>query len=308
MKLLHFFLGKLVEDLAAHAGVINQAQGGEANVLHAVFAVHHGRNSKCSTCAVINALADVANAHGNGVEGSALVFDDQTAGLLDELFNFLVVLIPVDAILVGGAVLLAVYVVIGDMYQRPGNEAAVAMLAVNVGMDVLGTDVEALCQLRLQTAGVQNGAGADDLMLRQTGNLGKYIGENIHGVGYDDINCGGGVLDGVLSHILDDVDVGLRQIQTGHAGLSGHATGDDDDVRTHDGRIIATTDDGGGVEGSALIDIQCFAEGFLLVYIHQNDLRGNTLDHKVVCYGSANITSANNTDLTHMITFFLPVS
>ena len=48
----------------------------------------------------------------------------------------------------------------------PGHEGRIAVLAVDMGMDILGADVEALCQLRLKAAGIQNGTGTDDLILR----------------------------------------------------------------------------------------------------------------------------------------------
>ena len=56
--------------------------------------MHHGRHGQCGAGTGIDALAEMADRHSNGVESSALVFDDLCAGLLDELLNFFVVLVP----------------------------------------------------------------------------------------------------------------------------------------------------------------------------------------------------------------------
>ena len=189
--------------------------------------------------------------------------------------------------------------VVGNVGQGPGNELAVAVFAVNMGMDILGADVEALCQLRLETAGIQNGTGADDLILRQAGDLVEHISQNVHGVTDDDILGLGGNRHDALGHILDDVYIGLCQVQAGHAGLSGNTAGDNHNVGAHCILIVTGADNRRRMEGSALVNIQCFAFRLLLVDIYQQDLRGNALNHQIVCNRCANAACTNNRNLTH---------
>ena len=189
--------------------------------------------------------------------------------------------------------------VVGNVGQGPGNELAVAVFAVNMGMDILGADMEALCQLRLETAGIQNGTGADDLILGQAGDLMEHISQNIHRVTDDDILGIGSHRNDALGHILDDVYIGLCQVQAGHAGLSGNTAGDNHNVGAHCILIVTGADNRGRMEGSALVNIQCFAFRLLLVDIYQQDLRGNALNHQIVCNRCANAACTNNRNLTH---------
>ena len=173
------------------------------------------------------------------------------------------------------------------------------MLAVNAGMDILGADAEALSQFRLQTAGIQNGTGADDLALGQAGNLGKHIGQNINRIGNDDVVRIGSMGHNIGRHLLQDINVGLCQIQAGHAGLSGHTTGDDDDIRAICILISAGTHDGRRMERSALVNIHSLALCLLCVHVHQQDLGSNALDHQVIGNGSADTAGTDDGNFAH---------
>lgn len=61
---------------------------------------------------------------------------------------------------------------------------------------------------------VQVGAGANDTALGQTGQLPGDIGEDIHGVGHNQQDRVGAVLDQLRNDSLQDVGVALHQIQT----------------------------------------------------------------------------------------------
>ena len=221
----------------------------------------------------------MANRHGNGEEGSTLVFDDLGTGFLNEFLDLFVVTIPLDAVLIGGTVTVGIYMVVCDVGQRPGNELTVAVFAVDMGMDILGADMEALCQRGLQTAGVQNGAGADDLILGNAGDLVEHIGQNINRIGNDDINGIGSIFGDILSNTLQNADIGLCQIQTSHTGFSGNSAGDHNDVGVCGILIITGANDCGGAERGTLIYIKCFTDSLLLVDIHKNDFRGHALNH-----------------------------
>ena len=189
--------------------------------------------------------------------------------------------------------------VVGDVDEAPGHEGGVAVLAVDVRVDILRADAEALGQRRLQTAGVQDRAGADDMALGNAGDLVEHVGQHVDRVGDDDIDRvrrGGGDLRG---DVLEDVDVGLRQLQPALPGLAGKTRGDDDDVGARRGVIVAGTDDRRGTERRALINVHRLAERLLLVDVDQDDLGRGTLDHQVVCDRGADAACADNSDLTH---------
>lgn len=100
-ELVDLAVGQLVEDLAAHALIVDQRERGQADIGHAVFAVHHGRDGHSRSGRALHTLAQVADRHGDGIERCALVLDDLRAGGLDELLDLLVILVPLDAVTVG---------------------------------------------------------------------------------------------------------------------------------------------------------------------------------------------------------------
>ena len=56
-----------------------------------------------------------------------------------------------------------------------------------------------------------------------------------YGVGDDEDVGVGGVLGGGLGEVADDGGVGVEQVVTGHAGLAGDTSGDDDDLGVLEG-------------------------------------------------------------------------
>ena len=196
-------------------------------------------------------------------------------------------------------VAIAVDVVVCDVDEGPGHEGRIAVLAVDVRVDVLRADVEPAGQRGLQAAGVENGAGADDMIFGHAGDLMEHIGQHVDRVGHDDIERVRRDRDDLGRDVLHDIDVDLRQLQTGLTGLARHAGRDDDDVGIGGSGIVAGTDDGRRAVRHALIDVQRLAERLRPVDVDQNDLRCDPLDHQVIRDGCPHIASADNSDLTH---------
>ena len=171
------------------------------------------------------------------------------------------------------------------------------MLAKYVGMDVLLGDVVVFGQARAQAGGVQDGARADDLLLGQAGDLGKYVGEDVHGVGHDDVDGVGGVFYDLGGDGLGDVDVGLRQVKTGLAGLSGHAGGQDHDVGILGILIAARVDGDGRTESHALTDVQGLAHCLALVDVDHDHLGRDVIDRHGVGDGGANGAGPDDSNL-----------
>jgi hypothetical protein len=61
------------------------------------------------------------------------------------------------------------------------------------------------------------------------------LGCATYGVGDDEDVGLGGVLSSGLGEVADDGGVGVEQVVTGHAGLAGNTSGDDDDLSTLEG-------------------------------------------------------------------------
>ena len=141
------------------------------------------------------------------------------------------------------------------------------MLAEDIRMNVLLINVVVLCQARTQTSRIQDRTRTDNLLFPEAGGLAELIGQDIDGIAYDDVNR----IRRVLYYLGDDafgnVDVGLRQIQAGLAGLSCHAGGQDDNVGILCVRIASRVNRCRGAERRSLPDIQRLSQRLFRVDI-----------------------------------------
>ena len=81
-----------------------------------------------------------------------------------------------------------------------------------------------------QPGGIQQGAGADDAFFRDVGDLAEHIGQDIHGVGHDDVSGIGADGRDLGGNVFEDIHIGVDQVNAGLAGLAAHTGGDDDEV------------------------------------------------------------------------------
>ena len=117
------------------------------------------------------------------------------------------------------------------------------MLAGDVGVHVLDVDAGLLGNQEAQASGVQVGAGTEDLVLGQTGELLSHVGSDVDRVGDEHV-------DGVRSHLdqvrhdgLEDVDGSANELKTRLTRLLTRTSGDDDHVGVAaDLRIVGTVD------------------------------------------------------------------
>ena len=176
-----------------------------------------------------------------------------------------------------------------------------AVLAEDVGVHVLLVDVVVLRDAGAQARGVQDRARADDLLLRQAGDLGEDIRQDVDRVGHDDVDRVGRVLDDLRDDGLGDVDIDLRQLQAGLSGLARDAGGQDDDVGILRVLVSARVDRDGGTEGNALADVQRLAHGLRFIDVDHDDLRGDAVDrHGVGDGGTYAACSDDRNFLTHV--------
>ena len=248
----------------------------------------------------------MAHGEGHGIEGGTLGLDDHRAGLPHPLHKRLVIAVEADVLRVGGVGGVAAHMVVGNGGQGPGHEGGISVLAVNVGMDVLGADVELPGQLRLQPGRIQHRAGADDPLRGNAGDLVEHIGHHVHRVGDHDVNGLRGVFYNVGGDLLEDVHIGLGQLQPGLPGLPGHAGGDDDNGGTHRILIPPRTDHRRGCKAGALVNIHGLSEGLLLVDVDKQNFRGNIHGHQVIGNGRPHAARSDDGDFcTHGSTPFM---
>ena len=147
------------------------------------------------------------------------------------------------------------------------------MFAGDVGVHVLDVDAGLLRDQEAQTGGVEVGAGAEDLVGRQAGDLLGHVGGDVDRVGDEHV-------DGVRSDLhearndgLEDVDGGTDQLEAGLARLLARACGDDDHVGvTADLRIVGAIDGHGRIEAGAVLHVEHFGLDAFLGDVFEHDL------------------------------------
>ena len=76
------------------------------------------------------------------------------------------------------------------------------MLTKYISVDVLLCNIKMLCQSTAKSCCIQDRTRTDDLTLRQSGDLRKYISHNIHRITYDHIQCIRCLFDNLRSDAL----------------------------------------------------------------------------------------------------------
>ena len=179
------------------------------------------------------------------------------------------------------------------------------MLAQHEGMNVLLVHVQLLSQRGAQAGGIQLRARADNAALRDAGNLGEHIGQNVDGVADDDIDRIGSVLGDLLRDALQNVDVGLRQLKPGLAGAAGNAGGDDHDVGIGRVRIIAGVDINRLANRRRLINIHGLAQRLFLGDIDEQNLGRQALNSQRKADRRAYVAGADDSNLLAHVNPFL---
>ena len=223
-----------------------------------------------------------------------LLLDDGVGGVLDVLGNALL-----------GSLMLQVAVKLAEGVQRhagnlsagPGDKLGVAVLAHDIGLNVARVNLDMSAEHLLQTAGVEHGAGADDMALGQTGHLDGGVGQNVDRVGDDEQNAVEARLLNLGNNGLKDADVLVDQVQAGLTGLLSSASGDDDHGGVGDIRIIAGVDLHRLGKRHAVRNIQGLALGAVLVHVDENHLGEQTTLHQRERRRRTDETAADNSDL-----------
>ena len=115
----------------------------------------------------------------------------------------------------------------------------------------------------MKAGGVENAGHADDSLAGEAGFFEGGLGHGVKGVGDDDENGVGRGGDGFTDDVGHDVEVGVEEVVTAHAGLAGDACGDDDDVGVRGVGVVVGADDGDVAlfDGHGLKEVEGFALG-----------------------------------------------
>ena len=127
----------------------------------------------------------------------------------------------------------------------------------------------------------------------------EHISQYIHRVGNDHIDGLRRILHYILGNILQNVDIGLSQIQTGHTGLSCYTAGNDNDIGIYSIVIVTGTDNRRRMERSALVNIQRLTDRLFGIDIDQHDFGGDTLHHQIIGYGCAYAACSDYANFAH---------
>lgn len=104
------------------------------------------------------------------------------------------------------------------------------MLAEHIRVDVLLIDRIVLRQSGPQPYRIQNRSGADNLIFRKSGNLVKYICENIHRIAYDNISGIRRIFGNLRNDAFGNIDICLRQVQSRLTRLAWNSGGNNDNI------------------------------------------------------------------------------
>lgn len=175
-----------------------------------------------------------------------------------------------------------------------------SMLAQHVRINRACSDLSFARQRATQTCRVQKSAAADDLLLWQTRELERKVGQDIHWISHQEEDCGFFQGFHVIDHTAENVSVAVDEIRTGLAfraelaftfsplscwdgkccltllllGSSRH----DDDIALPGFFVSAGADQSaGGSMVSCIAEITHMRISNLLLGINQQDLAGNGL-------------------------------
>ena len=185
-----------------------------------------------------------------------------------------------------------------DLGGGPQRDLGVAVLTGDVAVDVLHGRTGLQGDEVAHAGGVQDGAGAEDLVLGQAGDLLGAVGHHVHRVGHRHEDRVGGDLDQLGQDLLHNAHGGPGQLQTGLARLLLGPGGNGDDVGVAADLGVGGAGHGaGGGELDTLGDVEGLGLDLLLGDVLEDDLAGDTLGDAGVGQGGTHRSGADNGDL-----------
>ena len=145
VELTDLLLIERKHNLAVSTVLTNDVEKAETYVVDAVLTVEHIGNCKCGIDTGKEALADVANGHGNSVVGCALSLDNACTGLSYVLLNVILFKIGVDLVcLREKRVTEVLNGNVRDVGDGPRNKLRFSVLTENICVNVVQADLVVL--------------------------------------------------------------------------------------------------------------------------------------------------------------------
>ena len=238
----------------------------------------------------------------NRIEGGTLPGNDSATGLSDILLNVHKIQLGLFDAGCGDQLVALQDRHVGNVGNGPGNEGGVPMLTEYICVYIALADVVVLRQSCTQTGSIQNRTGTDDPVFRQVGELVECVGQNIYRITYYNISSVGCMSGDFRDNALGNVDIGLRQLQTGLTRLSCNTGCQDHNVRILCIHIAACVNGAGAAEGGALSDIQRFAQSLFAVDINHDDFGRHSHNGQRVRNGGTNAAGSDDGDFVHKYT------
>ena len=293
MQLFGLLLSQCYRQLALYTFRSNQRQRTDAHIVYTVLTVHHRRYGRYRIAGSKQQRAQLAYRSGYCIECRTLSLDDLSACLVYILGHCLTVeRLEVHRPL--HDLCIALHRCSGNISQRPRDKCAVSMLTKYISMNIFLCNFIMLGQSITQSCSIQNGTGTDDVALRNTGNLRKYIGHDVDRIAYDHIFCVRRYSYNLRSNVFKNIYVGLGQLDSRLARSACDTGSNDDDVRILCILIIARHDGYRITEEGSLCDIHNLAEYLFLIDVNQYDFRSSAVLHRQCICNSRSYASCSN--------------
>ena len=163
-------------------------------------------------------------------------------------------------------------------------------VSVNISLcylEVLGESVAKSCC-------VKDGSGSHNLILRKTGNLGKYVGHDVYRIAYDDVLGIWSFFYNLRSDALQDVDICLSKLNSCLSRFTGNSGCDDYDVGIFGVCVISCYQGYRTSEAGSLLNVHDFAFDLFLVDVDQNDFGSDFIMCQCVGDCGADASSSDN--------------
>ena len=182
----------------------------------------------------------------------------------------------------------------GNVSACPWNEGGVAVLAKHISVDISLGYFEVLGKSIAKSCCIKNSSGSHNLILRKTGNLGKYIGHNVYRVAYNNILCVRSFFYDLRSDALQNIYVCLSKLNSGLSRFAGDSGCDDHNVGIFGICVISGYQRYRASEAGSLLNVHNLAFYLFLVDVDQNNLGSDLIVCQCVSDSGANASSSDN--------------
>jgi len=274
----------------------NNAGDAQADIIQTELAIQKSRNGKNAVLITEDGARNACHGESNRPVGGTFIVDDVVGGVTNGLLDAVLLSRPVGTDTADRAVLVEGHT--GDVGHGPGGKLGVAMLAEDIGVDVVDINAAVVAEEVAEAGAIEDGAGADDAFFAAFPRvLDGGIGHDIDGIGGDEDDGGGSGCCDVRHNSAHDGGVTLNEVETGLARFLGGASGDDDELGVSVIGRFARIDGDSWEVGLAVDEVKNVPTGELFVLVNESDLIGDAALGKGVTIGGADSAGTNDNNL-----------